>query len=191
MVSFEKRERLKAELLGEASFMSLLELACRLRDEGESQRDLFLLFSYFQQRLSPEDPRYDGLLDTMDYIVGGPWAKGGGIFDTILDNESVRVAPLQPPLSWVDVQADGDPALERQLAREAGPGHPLHGRAVRVLMRRRDTDEVLFAVRDAPDVAVVHLTWSAAPAPDGFPSTTFFASMLDWYEACEIEARSV
>jgi len=55
-------------------------------------------------------------------------------------------------------------------------------------MRRGDCDDVLFAVRNSPEVALVHLTWTSSPERPGFPWTTVFASMLDWYDDVENEA---
>lgn len=45
-------------------------------------------------------------------------------------------------------------------------------------------DEVLFASVDEPHViAVVHLTCANRPEPDPrWPTTTIFASLLDWAE---------
>ena len=57
------------------------ELARALRAEGTTQIAMYRLFSEQQQRLSGDDPRYDAIVDTMDLIWGGPWAKGWALFD--------------------------------------------------------------------------------------------------------------
>ena len=63
---------------------ALYELAVSLRDEGMSQAELYALFEKFQVETSGEDPRYDAIVDTMDLISSGPWAKGRGLFSTEL-----------------------------------------------------------------------------------------------------------
>ena len=79
----------KTRLRGFAPREALLTLARQLRDGGSSQLELYFLFSYFQQRLSPEDPRYDAVVDTMDLIWGGGWAKGRALYDTELTSADV------------------------------------------------------------------------------------------------------
>jgi hypothetical protein len=64
----------------------LHRLAVSLRDEGVAQTDVYGLFQHFQTATSGDDPRYDAIVDTMDLIHGGPWAKGGDIFPTPLSS---------------------------------------------------------------------------------------------------------
>ena len=59
-------------------------LAVSLRDEGMPQAELYALFEKFQVETSGEDPKYDAIVDTMDLISSGPWAKGRGLFSTEL-----------------------------------------------------------------------------------------------------------
>ena len=75
-------------------------------------------------------------------------------------------------------------ALEAELVRETGPGHPLHGRKVAAVARREDRDDVLFVTVDEPQVvAVVHLTWTGRLETDPrCPRATLFASFADWIE---------
>jgi hypothetical protein len=61
---------------------SLLALARDLKREGVDQRGIYQLFSNRQQSMSADDARYDAVVDTMDLIESGPWAKGKGLFDT-------------------------------------------------------------------------------------------------------------
>jgi hypothetical protein len=83
----DERQRL-AEAMGELDpAAAVLEFARRLRDEGMDQVTMFRLFSEQQRLLSGDDPRYDALVDTMDLIWGGPWAKGGALFDEELTND--------------------------------------------------------------------------------------------------------
>jgi hypothetical protein len=60
------------------------ELARALRDEGMTQRAMYRLFADQQGRLPGDDPRYDAVVNTMDLIWGGPWAKGRALFDAEL-----------------------------------------------------------------------------------------------------------
>lgn len=182
-------ELFKARLQDPAPENALLDLAVKLRDDGIAQGNLYLLFSYFQQRLSPEDPRYHAIVDTMDLICGGPWAEGRDLFPTELDTDSLKARRAVPPLPWIELDSSGDPSLERELAREVGPAHVLAKRAARALMRRSERDDVLFGIRDSPEVALVHLTWSGTRERDGFPTTRVFASMLDWFEQLETAAQ--
>lgn len=74
-------------------------------------------------------------------------------------------------MTWADAYDFGDPfldlrdgdesadALTDELLRELAPGHPLHGREVRVIARSLATDDVVVVAGD--EVALVHLTWTS------------------------------
>ncbi len=82
---------------------------------------------------------------------------------------------------WYSVD-DGDisAGLERQLAVEASPRHVLYGVKVRLIARRADTDDALFALADGR-VAEVHLTWRTSAEPDPrWPATAIFTSLETW-----------
>jgi hypothetical protein len=64
---------------------ALYDLAVTLREEGASQLDLYALYQKFQVQTSGDDPRYDAIVDTMDLIHGGTWAKGHALFPTELE----------------------------------------------------------------------------------------------------------
>lgn len=89
----------------------------------------------------------------------------------------MSIAWLEP---WYPTEGDGS-ALEEQLARECGPQHRLHGVKVRLIARRGDTDDALFALEDG-SVAEVHLTWrQSGPEPDPrWPAAGVHASLEDW-----------
>jgi hypothetical protein len=71
-------------------------------------------------------------------------------------------------------------ALERQIALEVGTGHVLHGKAVRLVARRADTDDALFALPDGR-LAEVHMTWRTSPETDPrWPATAIYTSMNEW-----------
>jgi len=73
-------------------------------------------------------------------------------------------------------------AMERELRRELGEGHPLYRVAARAFARRCDNDDVLFALGDQThEVAVVHLVWQESQqAP--WPATWFYGSLDAWVE---------
>lgn len=45
---------------------------------------MYHLFAEFQRIVDSDDPRYDALLDNIDLIWGGYWAKGRALFETEL-----------------------------------------------------------------------------------------------------------
>ena len=71
-------------------------------------------------------------------------------------------------------------ALENQLRREICERHVLHGMNVRLIARRADTDDALFALDDG-HVAEVHLTWRRDTEPDPrWPDCAIFESLDQW-----------
>jgi hypothetical protein len=71
-------------------------------------------------------------------------------------------------------------ALEKQLRREICCSHVLHGQSVRLIARRADTDDALFALTGGR-VAEVHLTWRQGTEPDPrWPDCAIFASLDQW-----------
>jgi len=78
------------QALGESQpFQDLYQLAGTLRDEGVAQIDVYSLFASYQAKISGDDPLYDAVVDTMDEIHGGSWAKRGGLFPTVLTEEII------------------------------------------------------------------------------------------------------
>lgn len=76
--------------------------------------------------------------------------------------------------------AESSQQAASELAREVRPGHPLWQVPVRVLARRQDSDDVLFAVDDGTGrVAVVHLTYQVEQDPR-WPSVTLFEDFGDF-----------
>ena len=87
-------------------------------------------------------------------------------------------------LTWLAPWEPTDADLGAELAREAGPGHPLFGRRAVAVARRADDDDVLFWLPDGPaPLAVVHLTWTGRRerSPE-WPWTVFYDSVDDWRE---------
>jgi hypothetical protein len=81
---------------------------------------------------------------------------------------------------WDAVDTDKSSGLEDELRRELSRGHPLHGRGVRAIARRYDQDDVLFALGDGEECAVVHLTWSGHAERAPWPSTRIYPSVSIW-----------
>jgi hypothetical protein len=65
------------------------ELAIALKAEGMGQVAMYHLFAEFQPKIGGDDPRSDAILDNMDLIWGGGWAKGRALFDTELTSADV------------------------------------------------------------------------------------------------------
>lgn len=93
-------------------------------------------------------------------------------------NDALRWLEPWHPVDDGDTRA----ALERQLRVELSPRHALHGEAVRLIARRVDTDDALFALDDGR-IAEVHMTWRRGPEEDPrWPATAIFASLDEWAE---------
>lgn len=92
-----------------------------------------------------------------------------------------------PAFDWLDpwgpvTDRDTRAGLERQLRVEVSERHVLFGADARLVARRDDTDDVLFALSDGR-WAEVHLTWRRSVEPDPrWPATALFASLDDWAE---------
>jgi len=79
--------------------------------------------------------------------------------------------------------AESNLEFVNELRRETMAGHPLHGVPVSVLARRRDCDDVLFAIDDGSQrVAKVHLTHAQRPEKPPWPPTVVFADITAWVE---------
>lgn len=92
MSSGENELRFEAALASDDPAAKLWKLAVDLRDAGMSQVDLFLLFSKYQIETPGDDPRYDAIVDSMDLIYGGPWAKGGDLYPDQLTETAIEAA---------------------------------------------------------------------------------------------------
>lgn len=60
---------------------ALHDLAIAFKAEGMGQVAMLRLFGEYQQKIDGNDPRYDAIVDNMDLIWGGGWAKGRALFD--------------------------------------------------------------------------------------------------------------
>jgi hypothetical protein len=80
------------------------------------------------------------------------------------------------------VAAGGVRALEGELAREVGTGHPLQRIKAISVGRRIDSDDVLFFLAEhSQPLAVVHLTWASESSAQ-WP--VFYSSIDDGVERC-------
>ena len=83
----------------------------------------------------------------------------------------------EPLIDLRDLEESSE-ALTAELLREVVPGHPLHGRELRVIARALPNDDVVVLVDD--EVAVVHLTWTRRKSErPPLPETTFIGSVED------------
>jgi hypothetical protein len=102
----------------------------------------------------------------------------------MLTPDTFKTIPWQSPWRYVGI-GEGV-GYERELANEAGPGHPFHDARAIAVGARTDQDDVLFLLPDAPKpLAVVHLTYSPDLPDDPdeaaqVPRTTFYSSLDDW-----------
>lgn len=78
--------------------------------------------------------------------------------------------------AWTPLPIDVATSVERELAREVSPGHPLDGHVVRVIARSSDCDDVAVRLDDGR-LCIVHLTWKRESSPE-WPRCEFVA-MLD------------
>jgi hypothetical protein len=95
--------------------------------------------------------------------------------------EIAKVAWLEPWSPVVDSQHAS--RLERELAKEVARGHALFGRVAKAVAVRGDQDDVLFAVANPDQLAVVHLTWSSGADYPLWPTTSFFRNVAEFAEA--------
>lgn len=84
---------------------------------------------------------------------------------------------------WYSVEDEAVRAgLERQLVREVGPRHVLYKLPARLIARRQDNDDCLFALEDGR-VAYVHLTWRNGQEKDPrWPAAMIYDSLAQWSE---------
>lgn len=89
MVTGAMRARFEKGLADAQPHGSLHALAKSLKAEGVDQVTIYRLFAEYQVKTDGNDPRYDAIVDNMDLIWGGPWAKGGALFDKELTDADV------------------------------------------------------------------------------------------------------
>jgi hypothetical protein len=89
MTAERNRQRFEHALASPDPSIALHELAKVLKAEGLGQVAMYHLFAEFQQKIDSEDPRHDAILDNMDLIWGGGWAKGRALFERELTDTDV------------------------------------------------------------------------------------------------------
>lgn len=91
---------------------------------------------------------------------------------------SIDIIWLSP---WRPTCLDEADKLEQELRREIGEKHLLAGRKAVAIGRNASRDDVLFALDDSRECAVVHLTWTSRPERDPrWPATVIFESVDEW-----------
>lgn len=124
--------------------------------------------------------------------------------NALLEEDLIRRLPQEgrdEPIRWKDattVQSlneidlaypwyKSESGLENELKRELrlNPLHPLSGVEPESIARRRDCDDVLFALKNCKQpLAVVHLTWASVELCKDWPDTVLYSSYCDWIENC-------
>jgi hypothetical protein len=89
MRRLEHMQRFEKALHSQAPSQELWDLAHTLRDEGVLQMDLYFLFEHYHLLFQGDDPKADGITDTMDIIWGGGWAKGRDLYPHELTSEEL------------------------------------------------------------------------------------------------------
>ncbi|WP_020474959.1 hypothetical protein [Zavarzinella formosa] len=75
------RRRFEQALSSSEPSAALSVLAVELKIEGMGQAAMYRLFAEHQQTMNSNDPCYDAILDQMNLIWGGGWAKGRALFE--------------------------------------------------------------------------------------------------------------
>jgi hypothetical protein len=81
MVTDAMRARFEQALAETQPYAALHSLAKSLKADGVGQVAIYRLFREYQLKTDGNDLPYDAIVDIMDLIWGGPWAKGGALFD--------------------------------------------------------------------------------------------------------------
>lgn len=68
---------------------ALYMLAMSLKAEGVDQITIYRLFAEYQPTVDGSDAQNDAIVDNMDLIWGGSWAKGSPLFDTELKDADI------------------------------------------------------------------------------------------------------
>jgi hypothetical protein len=90
MVTDSLRQRFDQALRAPHPSSALHALAQALKADGMTQVALYHLFAEYQAKLDPDDPRHDAVVDNLDLIWGGPWAKGHALFEKELTDADIR-----------------------------------------------------------------------------------------------------
>ncbi len=96
MTTVRDRQRFELALTSPDPAAALNELAKALKAEGMGQAAMYRLFAEFQQTTDDDDPRYDAIVDNMDLIWGGGWAKGRALYDTELTGADIAEQAAPP-----------------------------------------------------------------------------------------------
>ncbi|MBX9774560.1 MAG: hypothetical protein K2Y71_09115 [Xanthobacteraceae bacterium] len=99
----------------------------------------------------------------------------------------MTISQADLPPGWEALGPEG--GFEGELKLELGPVHRLYGVPLQGVARRSSNDDVLFRHTAEADLySVVHLTWSGAEEPPGWPAVEFtgtFAQFCKRYEVVE------
>ncbi|HBY64425.1 MAG TPA: hypothetical protein DEH78_31780 [Solibacterales bacterium] len=93
---------------------------------------------------------------------------------------------------WREVREESERAgLERELAAEVGPQHPLWGLGARIIGRHSSQDDVVVSLA-AGGYAIVHLVWHGHidRFPREYPATTIYADQAELQAALDSDEFS-
>lgn len=96
MTAERDRRRFELALSSPNPATALHELAKALKAEGMGQVAMYHLFAEFQQKIDGDNPHYDAIVDNMDLIWGGGWAKGRALYDTELTSADIAEPQAVP-----------------------------------------------------------------------------------------------
>ena len=82
--------------------------------------------------------------------------------------------------------------FEKELYKEVGRQHILHGKKVKAIGKRYDCEEVLFQVHNSEFCyVVVHLTYcSKEDEHSNYPRTKIYKNLDDWIDKCMVPDHS-
>jgi len=94
----------------------------------------------------------------------------------------LTISQADLPPDWQALGPEG--GFEGELKLELGPVHRLYGVPLQGAARRSSNDDVLFRHKaEADRYSVVHLTWSGAEEPPGWPAVEFTGTFAQFREA--------
>jgi hypothetical protein len=123
-------------------------------------------------------------------LVGGGDVSPTGLVQSCVCAEFLRdLATVRLLDPWERLDPEVRVTFEQELRQELAAGHELYERAVRAVARRKDRDDVLFAVAHPEQLAVVHLTFTGSPEHPPWPSTVIFDAAWKFIDRAIADAK--
>jgi hypothetical protein len=89
MTIHRDRQRFEQALSSPNPSVALEEFAMVLKAEGMAQVTMYHLFAEYQFKTDSADPLHDAIVNNMDLIWGGGWAKGRSLFENELTSADI------------------------------------------------------------------------------------------------------